>query len=141
MGSTITCFNWDSSKGVLSEFQNISTLPKDFTDASTCAELVVHPNGKFLYCSNRGHNSIAVFAIDQTNGSLTLIQHTPTQGKTPRNFEFDPTGKWIICTNHGSNNAVVFRVDGGDGNLVQVGEPVQVPNPFCERFLPVTNKN
>ena len=141
MGSTVTCFNWDGSKGVLNEFQNSSTLPKDFTDSSTCAELEVHPNGKFLYCSNRGHNSIAVFAIDQTNGSLTLIQHIPTQGKSPRNFEFDPTGKWIICTNHGSNNAVVFRVDGVAGTLKRVGEPVQVPNPFCERFLPVINKN
>jgi DNA-binding beta-propeller fold protein YncE len=78
-----------------------------------------------------------VFAIDQETGHLSLVQHIPTQGKTPRNFAFDPTSRWIICTNHDSNNAVVFRVDETTGRLTQVGEPVAVPYPFCERFLPV----
>jgi len=140
MGCSISCFNWDSDKGTLIEFQNISTLPKDFTNTSTCAELEIHPNGKFLYCSNRGHNSIAVFAIDQISGQLTLIQHVPTKGNTPRNFAFDPTGKWIICTNQDSNNAVVFSINKTAGYLTQVGEPVEVPQPFCERFLSITNK-
>jgi 6-phosphogluconolactonase len=140
MNSSINSYMWDGSKGTLKEFQNISTLPKDFTGANTCAELEVHPNGKFLYGSNRGHNSIAVFSINQTTGQLTLIQHIATGGNTPRNFAFDPTEKWIICTNQKSNNAVVFGVDGATGYLTQIGEPVEIPAPFCERFLPVTSK-
>jgi 6-phosphogluconolactonase len=97
----------------------------------------VHPNGRFLYGSNRGHDSLAAFAIDAKNGRLSPIQHVPSGGRTPRNFAFDPTGKWIICTNHASNNAVVFGVDGTTGLLAQKGDPVSVPAPFCERFLPV----
>jgi 6-phosphogluconolactonase len=137
MGSTVIGYDWDTAKGTLTEFQNISTLPADFKDANACAELEVHPNGKFLYGTNRGHDSLAMFAIDQTNGHLTAIGHVPSGGKTPRNFAFDPTAKWIVCTNHGSNNAVVFRVDGETGKLTQQGEPISVPSPFCERFLPV----
>ena len=137
MGCTVTAFNWDSASGALTEFQTISTLPADFKGVSNCAEVLVHPNGKFLYGSNRGHDSIAVFAIDQTSGRLTPVEWAATQGKTPRNFAFDPTAKWILCTNHNSNNAVVFRVDEVTGRLTQTGEPVPVPAPFCERFLPV----
>lgn len=137
IASTVIAFNWDSEKGTLTEFQNLSTLPADFKGTSACAELEVHPNGKFLYGSNRGHDSLAVFAIDQTTGSLTPVEHVPSGGKTPRNFAFDPTAKWIICTNHGSDNAVVFRVDETTGKLTQTGQPVPVPYPFCERFLPV----
>ena len=137
IGSTIIAFNWDSESGTLTEFQTVSTLPADFKGANACAELEVHPNGKFLYGSNRGHNSLAVFAIDQTTGRLTLVEHIPSGGKTPRNFAFDPTAKWIVCTNHDSNNAVVFQVDADTGRLTQRGEPIPVPYPFCERFLPV----
>lgn len=137
MGCTVIGFNWDSAKGSLAEFQTISTLPADFKGASTCAEVEVHPNGRFLYGSNRGHDSIAVFAIDPTTGRLTPIEYAPSGGRTPRNFAFDPTGKWIICTNHGSENAVVFRVDEATGRLAPAGQPVPVPSPFCERFLPV----
>jgi 6-phosphogluconolactonase len=104
---------------------------------SNCSELEVRPNGRFLYGSNRGHDSIAVFAIDPANGHLTPVEYVPSGGKTPRNFAFDPTAKWIVCTNHGSDNAVVFRVDATTGRLTPTGAPVSVPNPFCERFLPV----
>jgi 6-phosphogluconolactonase len=137
IASTVMGFNWDGGRGTLTDFQTITTLPADFQGTSTCAEILVHPNGKFLYGSNRGHDSLAVFAIDQANGHLTPIQHIPSGGKSPRNFSFDPTGKWILCTNHNSNNAVVFRVDETTGHLTQQGEPVTVPAPFCERFLPV----
>jgi 6-phosphogluconolactonase len=137
MGCTVMGFDWDSAKGTLAQFQTISTLPADFKGTSACAEMEIHPNGKFLYGSNRGHDSLAVFAIDQENGHLTPVEHVSTQGKTPRNFAFDPTAQWIICTNHGSDNAVVFRVDGITGRLTQTGQPVPVPYPFCERFLPV----
>jgi 6-phosphogluconolactonase len=137
MASSIAAFNWDSAKGILTEFQTISTLPADFKGTSTCAELEVHPNGRFLYGSNRGHDSLAAFSIDQASGRLALVQHVPSGGKTPRNFAFDPTAKWIVCTNHGSDNAAVFRIDDNTGKLAQTGDPVSVPAPFCERFLPV----
>ena len=137
MGCTVTAFNWDSDHGALTEFQTISTLPADFKGASTCAEIKVHPNGRFLYGSNRGHDSLAVFAIDSTTGRLAPLEYVSTRGKIPRNFTFDPTGRWILCTNHGSDNAVVFRVDATTGRLTPAGQPVSVPSPFCERFLPV----
>ena len=137
IGSTVIGFNWDGTKGTLAEFQTVSTLPEGFTGTNTCAELVIHPNGRFLYGSNRGHDSLAVFAIDQATGKLTLVERVSSQGKWPRNFTFDPTGKWILCTNHNSNNAVVFRVDESTGKLTQTGQPVEVPYPFCQRFLPV----
>jgi 6-phosphogluconolactonase len=136
MGSSVIAFNWDAARGALTGFQTVSTLPEDFKGTSACAELEIHPNGKFLYGSNRGHDSIAVFSIAPESGRLSLIAHVPTQGRTPRNFTFDPTGKWIIVTNHGSNNAVVFRADEKTGRLTQTGNPVEVPYPFCERFLP-----
>jgi 6-phosphogluconolactonase len=136
MGCTVTAFNWDSATGALAEFQTITTLPADFTGTSTCAEILVHPNGRFLYASNRGHDSLAVFAIDAGTGRLTPIEYAPSHGRSPRNFAFDPTGQWIIVTNHGSDNAVVFRVDAATGRLTQTGAPVPVPFPFCERFLP-----
>jgi 6-phosphogluconolactonase len=135
IASTVTAFNWDSEKGALTEIQSVSALPDDFKGTSTCAEIEVHPNGAFLYASNRGHDSLALFAIDEKSGKLFLIENVPSGGKTPRNFAFDPTGKWIVCTNHGSDNAVVFRVDEKSGRLTQTGSPVSVPYPFCERFL------
>ena len=135
IASTVIGYDWDSVHGTLTGFQTISTLPVDFKGTSTCAELEVHPNGKFLYGSNRGHDSLAMFAIDQTNGHLTAIGHVLSGGRTPRNFAFDPTAKWLVCTNHGSDNAVVFRVDGDTGKLTPHGDPVSVPQPFCERFL------
>lgn len=134
---TVIAYHWDGGRGTLTEFQSITTLPNDFHGASTCAEIEVHPNGKFLYASNRGHDSLASFTIDAASGQLTPLEHVPSGGKSPRNFTFDPTGQWIICTNHNSNNAVVFRVDATSGRLKQTGEPVSVPAPFCERFLPV----
>lgn len=137
MGSTVVGYNWDGTKGVLTEFQTHSLLPQGFTTESTAAEIEVHPNGKFVYCSNRGHDSIAVFAIDPATGRLTLVEHAPTQGKNPRNFTFDPTSKWMLVTNQVGNNAVIFRVDPASGKLTQVGQPVEIPAPCCERFLPV----
>jgi 6-phosphogluconolactonase len=137
MGDTILAFNWNATNGALAPFQSVSTLPDDFKGESTCAEMLAHPNGKFLYGSNRGDDSLVVFAIDPTSGRLALVQRVPSGGRTPRNFAFDPTGKWILCTNHGSDNAVVFRVDENTGRLTQTGQPVSVSYPFCERFLPV----
>jgi 6-phosphogluconolactonase len=137
MASSVTGFNWDAAKGSLTEFQTVSTLPAGYTDTNNAAELEIHPNGQFLYGSNRGHDSLVVFAIDPATGRLLLVEHVASRGNLPRNFTFDPTGRWILCTNHGSDNAVVFRVNDTTGKLTPVGPPVEVPLPFCERFLPV----
>jgi 6-phosphogluconolactonase len=134
---TIVAFAWNTSDGTLTPFQTATTLPADFSGVSTCAELEIHPNGRFLYGSNRGHDSLAVFAIDQDTGRLTPVEHVSSGGKTPRNFAFDPTGQGIVLTNQDSSNAVVFRVDAATGRLTRTGDPVSVPAPFCERFLTV----
>jgi 6-phosphogluconolactonase len=135
MGSTVYLYNWDGQKGVLTESQSVSTLPADFHGVSTSAEIMVSRDGKFLYTSNRGHDSIAVFSIDQANGRLTPIQHIPTSGRTPRNFDIDPSGRWLLVTNQDSKNASVFRVDPQTGLLTMVGKPMAVPFTFCLRFL------
>jgi hypothetical protein len=136
MGNTVHFFNWDSKRGTLTEMQSISTLPEDFHGVSTSAEIKVSPGGRFLYTSNRGHNSIAVFSIDPKSGHLTPIQDIPSGGEWPRNFEFDPTGNWMIVTNHNSYNVAVFRIDQVTGRLTAVGKPVEVPfPPFSPRFL------
>jgi 6-phosphogluconolactonase len=135
MGSTITLFNWDTERGALAEVQTVSTLPKDFHGQSMCSEILVHPNGRFVYASNRGRDSIAVFSVDAESGRLAPIQDMPSGGKTPRNFDLDPTAHWMLVTNHDSNNATVFRIDAQSGKLTPVGQPVEVPYPFCPRFL------
>jgi 6-phosphogluconolactonase len=134
--NSITRFGWDSDRGVLTQFETVSTLPERFKGENTAAEILMHPNGKFLYATNRGDNSVAVFSVQTNTGCLTPIQHISTQGKTPRNAEFDPTGKWLLVSNQDSNNAVVFRIDQSTGQLTKNGDPVPVPAPFCERFLP-----
>jgi 6-phosphogluconolactonase len=135
MGSTVVLFDWDTKRGALKEVQTVSTLPPDFHGTSTCAEIEVHPNGKFLYASNRGHDSIAAFSIDPKTGRLAPAGHTPSGGKTPRNFDIDPTGRWMLVTNHGSNTAAVLRIEPSTGKLAPVGNPIDVPSPFCPRFL------
>ena len=137
IASSIVGFDWDSKHGVLTPFQTVSTLPDGFQGTSTCAEILVHPSGRFIYATNRGDDSVAVFSVQAKTGRLTLVQHISTQGRTPRNCEFDPTARWLLVTNQDSSNAVVFRIDPDTGRLTQTGEPVPVPTPFCERFLPV----
>jgi 6-phosphogluconolactonase len=137
MSSTIIRMGWDAKRGVLTQFETVSTLPADFKGTSTCAEILMHPGGKFVYATNRGHNSVAVFSVEAGTGRLALVQHISTQGRTPRNCAFDPTGRWLLVSNQDSSSAVVFGVDPNTGRLTQTGEPVRVPAPFCERFLPV----
>jgi len=137
MASTIVTFAWDSKSGVLTERQTLSTLPEGFQGTSQCAEILVHPNGKFVYGSNRGHDSLAVFAVEVDAGQLRLVEHVATRGRTPRNFAFDPSQQWIIVTNHGSDNALVFRVDGKTGRLTPQGQPVDIVYPFGIGFLKV----
>ena len=137
MSATVTAFSYDAAKGSLRELQTISMLPKDFTGAKGAAEIVVDPSGKFLYASNRGHDSIAVFSIDSAKGTLTAVDYVPTQGKNPRNFAIDPTGAYLFAANQDSASVVVFRIDRTTGKLTATGDKLDVPFPVCVTFLPV----
>ena len=101
------------------------------------AEVVVHPSGKFLYGSNRGHHSIAAFAIDQSTGKLTAVGHQGLGIKTPRNFNIDPTGNYLLVANQDGDSVVVFKVDQVTGKLEPTGSSIEVPMPVCVKFLPL----
>jgi 6-phosphogluconolactonase len=115
--------------------QHVSTLPKGFSGRNDAAEIAVHPNGKFLYASNRGHDSIAVFAINPAKGTLTFVAHDSTRGKEPRHFAIDPSGRYLLTENQNSNTIVEFRIDAATGKLTPTGEVVNVPSPVCLAFL------
>jgi 6-phosphogluconolactonase len=133
--SSITAFSYDANRGALQKLKTVPTLPQGFTGANDTAEIHVHPSGKFLIASNRGHDSIAVFAIDSKTGALTIVDHFPTQGKTPRNFEIDPTGKLLFVANQDTNNIVVFRIDPNSGRLTPTGQTLRVPSPVSLKFM------
>jgi 6-phosphogluconolactonase len=137
MSCTVTAFDYDAKRGALKSLQEISTLPEGqkVEPGLSTAEVQVHPSGKFLYGSNRGHDSIAVFSIDEKTGKLTSIQNESTQGKVPRNFGIDPTGKYLLAANQDSDTVVVFRIDQKSGNLEATGEKIEVPMPVCVKFL------
>lgn len=135
MGNIITAFDWDGDKGTLHELQTVPTLPKDFKGQNTTAEIAVHPSGKFLYGSNRGHDSIAVYAIDPAKGTLTFVEDVLTMGKEPRNFAIDPTGQYLFAANQNSNTVVVFRVNAKNGRLRPTGQKLEVPSPVCVTFV------
>lgn len=137
LNSTMTALAFDADKGTLREINTLSTLPEGFAGTSDCAEVQVHPSGKFLYGSNRGHDSIAIFAIDERTGQIKPLGHEPTQGKVPRNFGIDPTGQYLLAANQDSNSIVVFRIDAKTGLLRATGQKVEVPAPVCVKFLPV----
>jgi 6-phosphogluconolactonase len=131
LDSTMTAFRYDAQRGVLARLQTVSTLPKDFHGASTAAEVQMHPGGRFVYGSNRGHDSIVAFAIDPQSGKLRCVAHESTQGKTPRNFAIDPTGQYLLTANQDSDNVVVFCIDQATGKLRPTGSSVSVPSPVC----------
>lgn len=137
IASTVTAFAYDRSRGVLKELQTITTLPKDFAGRSTTAEVQIHPSGRYLYGSNRGHDSVAVFSIDAREGTLTLVEITPTQGKTPRNFGIDPTGAFLLAAHQDTDNVVVFRVEAKTGRVTPTGQILEVGSPVCVKFLPL----
>jgi 6-phosphogluconolactonase len=134
MDSTITSFSWDAKKGALKETGAVSTLPAGYSGRNEVAEIAVHPNGKFLYVSNRGNESIAVFAIHPGNVAPTLVAHVPTGGKEPRHFAIDPSGQYLLAENQLSDNIVEFRIDAATGKLTATGEVVSVPSPVCVAF-------
>ena len=134
--STVTTFAYDAKAGALTERQTVSTLPPSFTGSNSGAEIVVHPSGKFVYSSNRGHNSVALFRIDPAQGTLTFVDAQDTGGRTPRNFAIDPTGRLLFAANQDSGTMMAFTIDQASGQLKATGGPVEVPAPVCVRFLP-----
>ncbi len=137
MGSSVSVLHYHAAPGALSEVETVPTLPADFEGTSTCADIHVHPSGRFVYGSNRGHDSIAMFAVDQATGRLTSLGHEPTRGQTPRNFALDPTGTWLLAANQDSNTIVTFRIDPSSGRLDAAGRVLDLPSPVCIELLPV----
>jgi 6-phosphogluconolactonase len=129
--STVTAFQYDASRGYLKELQTLSTLPKGWSGDNSTAEIVVHPNRRFLYASNRGDDSIAIFRINPSHGTLTFVDRTPTQGKTPRNFAIDPSGTFLLAANQESGSVVTFRIGSQTGRLTSTGNVLEVPSPVC----------
>ena len=135
LSSTVTAFRYDAKAGNLRELQTVTTLPKEFSGRNDTAEIAVHSNGRFLYASNRGHDSIAVFAIDHAKGTLTFVSRVPTGGKEPRHFAIDPSGNYLLVENQLSNNLVVFKIDLATGGLNPTGQVIDVPSPVDLTFV------
>ncbi len=133
--NTVTVFDYKTASAALTERQTISTLPTDFTGKSYCADLKITRDGRFLYGTNRGHDSIAVFRIAE-DGKLTLIAIEPSLGSGPQNLFISPDGQWLLCANMPGNNVIVFQIDGLTGKIKAVGEPISMPMPSCIRWLP-----
>jgi 6-phosphogluconolactonase len=137
LNSTVTAFSYDPDKGALSPFQAVSTLPSGFSGTNYPADVHVHPNGRFLYGSNRGHDSIASFALNPTTGELTATGHQGEGVKNPRNFGVAPGGKFVLVANQDADTIVVFAVDPSTGTLSPTGKSLKAPRPVCLQFIPL----
>jgi len=135
--STVAAFDYDPKAGTLREIQTLSALPADWSGRSFAAHILVHPSGRFLYASNRGHDSIAVFSVDEKTGRLSVVGHEPTLSKNPRNFGIDPSGAWLLAANQNADSLVLFRIHPKTGRLEDRGIKAEVPSPVCVRFLPL----
>ena len=131
LDSTISAFAFDPDRGTMRIVQTVATLPDGFIDTSHTAQILVHPSGRFVYGSNRGHDSIAIFAVDDDGGRLSLGGHEPSGGQTPRNFTIDPAGKLLLAANQQSGTIVTFRIDGTSGRLAPTGHTFETPSPVC----------
>jgi 6-phosphogluconolactonase len=131
LDSTVTAFAHDPARGTLRELQTLSALPAGFRGENTGADIHVTPDGRFLYCSNRGEDSLACFALGARTGALRLVGHTPTEGKTPRNFVIDPSGRFLLVANQNSGTVVTFHLDPRTGALRPTGQTARVPSPVC----------
>lgn len=134
MGNTLVSYRYDTATGALTPIDTQPTLPADFTGASSTAEVRVHPNGRFVYGSNRGHDSIAIFAFDPATGRLTPRGQVPTGGRNPRNFALSPDGAWLVAANQNSDTLTVFKVDPATGALTPTTGKASVPMPVCVLF-------
>jgi 6-phosphogluconolactonase len=142
---TLIGFSWNASRGVLKEIQNIDTVPKSFLGINNAAEVAAHPNGKFLYVSNRGADMMAVLSVDPEKGTAKIVQQEPTRGISPRHFAIDPSGKFLFVAHNYTENVIVFGIDGQTGRidllvrggLQQTAKILKVAAPVCVRFVPV----
>jgi 6-phosphogluconolactonase len=134
---TLTAFAADAQRGGLTEIETLSTLPpgEAIKEGFSTADVQVHPSGRFLFGSNRGHDSIVVFTIDDKTGKLTYVEHESTQGSTPRGFGIDPSGRYLLAANQRSDSVVVFRIDQKTGRLEPAGHTIRVPSPVCVKFV------
>jgi 6-phosphogluconolactonase len=139
LDSTVTAYRYDAAAGTLSEIQAISTVPAGFQGENYPAEVVVDAAGRFLYGSNRGHDSIAIFRIDDESGKLTAVGHQPSDGKWPRNFVLDPSGRWMVVGNQNSGNVLLMHVDPLHGTLTPTGVSIEIPAAICFRTIPIAN--
>ena len=135
LNSTITAYAYHAGTGGLSPIETVGTLPSDFADWNACADIHCSPDGRYLFGSNRGHDSLVIFRVDNNTGKLSLIGHQPVEGRTPRNFAVDPTGTFILVANQDTNNIVVFRFDPDKGTLTPTGHGVQISKPVCVKIL------
>ncbi|QYR22680.1 lactonase family protein [Paenibacillus sp. sptzw28] len=133
--STVTAFAYDADSGQLTSLETVSTLPEGFDGENTCAEITVSRDGKFLYGSNRGHDSIVIYSIDPASGKLTLVDHVSVQGAHPRHFALTPAGNYLIAANRDTNNIVTFRVHKNTGMLEYTGKSITVSKPVCVQPL------
>jgi 6-phosphogluconolactonase len=136
LNSTLTTFGYDANAGVLHEVQTVSTLPAYFDRPNSGAEIGVHPSGKWVYASNRGHNSVVLFNVDQEKGTLAYVEEQGTGGLTPRHFGIEPSAQHLAIANQGSNTVLVARIDAGNGRLTPSGVFANAPTPVCVKFLP-----
>ncbi len=135
LNSTMTAYAYDAGHGILRELHTLPTLPAGFTGQTSCAEVQMHPTGRFLYGSNRGHDSLAIYAIDPATGMMTILGHHSTGGRIPRNFAVNATGDYVIAANQDSDSIIVFRIDPATGLLSKTGHAVEVGTPVCARFF------
>jgi len=135
LGSTVVAFAYDAGHGTLQPLQTVSTLPDGYHGVNYPAEIAVAPSGKFVYGSNRGHDTIVWFTVDPATGKLSPVDQVATQGSWPRNFCIDPTGSWLVVTNQKGNNIVVFRIDPATGKLTPAGQTLSLGSPVCVSFL------
>lgn len=134
LSSEIILFHYDAAEGTLSEKETQSMLPAGFSGSNLAADIHVHPSGRFLYATNRGHDSIVIYAIEARTGKLTRVGFESTRGHTPRNFAIDPAGNFLLVANQDSNNIVPFKINADNGRLTATSQVAQVPTPVCIRF-------
>ncbi|MDQ5980678.1 MAG: 6-phosphogluconolactonase [Verrucomicrobiota bacterium] len=136
LNGSVETFSVDAATGALTRVQAVATLPDDFTGENTCAEIRLSPDERFVYGSNRGHDSLAVFSRDAASGKLSLVEIVPTGGKHPRNFNLSPDGRWLVCGNRDSDNVTVFARDAATGRLTRTTQTLKVPQAVCVLFAP-----
>ena len=132
--STVFALHWDTAAGRLKPFQRVPTLPDDFVEHNMAAEIAILPSGKFLYASNRGHESIAIYAVDEASGRLSTVGWEPVRGKKPRYFALDPAGEHLYAANEDSHTIIEFRVDQATGKLTHTGQVIETGSPTCIAF-------